>query len=501
MTTPERPEIWFLTGSQSLYGDQTLQQVAEQSRRIAAALGKSPELFASVVWRPVLTDAAAIRQVMLEANSSDRCIGVIAWMHTFSPAKMWIAGLDALLKPLLHLHTQVNQDLPWATIDMDFMNLNQAAHGDREFGYVQTRLGMPRKTVAGHVEDPAVRARVGGWARAAAGRAELRSLRLARFGDNMRDVAVTEGDKVEAQLRFGVSVNTYGVNDLVAVVDAVDDDRINGLVEEYDDVYHVAAELQPGGDRHDSLRYAARIELGLRDFLTAGSFGAFTTNVEDLGGLRQLPGIAVQRLMADGYGFGGEGDWKTALLLRTLKTAAAGLPGGTSFMEDYTYHLEPGHELVLGAHMLEVCPSIAGAVPSCEIHPLSIGGREDPVRLVFDAAPGSAVVVGMSDLGDRFRLVANEVDVVEPPHALPMLPVARAVWAPRPDFRTSTESWLAAGGPHHTVLTRDLTTEVLTDLAEMAEVELVVIDAGTESGRFRREMRWNQAYYRLAMGF
>jgi L-arabinose isomerase len=493
-------EVWFLTGSQSMYGEETLRQVAEQSRLIASTLDAGPEIPATVVWKPVLTDAAAIKRMMLDANSSDACVGVIAWMHTFSPAKMWIAGLDALLKPLLHLHTQANRDLPWATIDMDFMNLNQAAHGDREFGYIQTRLGVARKTVAGHVEDPAVAARIGGWARAAAGRAELRSLRLARFGDNMRDVAVTEGDKVEAQLRFGVSVNTYGVNDLVAVVDAVADDRITDLVKEYGDSYRLAAALRPGADQHDSLRYAARIELGLRDFLTAGSFHAFTTNFEDLGGLRQLPGIAVQRLMADGYGFGGEGDWKTAVLLRALKTAGAGLPGGTSFMEDYTYHLEPGGELVLGAHMLEVCPSIAGAVPSCEIHPLSIGGREDPVRLVFDAAPGPAVIVGMADLGDRFRLVANEVDVVRAPELLPLLPVARAVWAPRPDFRTSAESWLAAGGPHHTVLSQAVSTEVLTDLAEMAEVELLVIDAATDALRFRREMRWGQAYHRLARG-
>ncbi|WP_404870358.1 L-arabinose isomerase [Kitasatospora griseola] len=492
-------EIWFLTGSQGLYGPEALQQVAEQSQQVINQLARTG-LPVRPIWKPVLTDADAIRRVCLEANADDACVGLIAWMHTFSPAKMWIAGLDALRKPLLHLHTQANRDLPWSTIDMDFMNLNQAAHGDREFGYLQSRLGVARKTVAGHVGDPAVAGRIATWSRAAAGRADLGSLKLARFGDNMRDVAVTEGDKVEAQLRFGVSVNTYAVNDLVAAVDATADADVDKLVREYEELYRLAPELRPGGERHDSLRYAARIELGLRGFLKDGGFGAFTTNFEDLGGLRQLPGLAVQRLMADGYGFGGEGDWKTAVLLRTLKTAATGLPGGTSFMEDYTYHLEPGRELILGAHMLEVCPSIASATPSCEIHPLGIGGREDPVRLVFDAAPGPAVVVGLADLGDRFRLVANEIDVVTPTEPLPNLPVARAVWHPRPDLRTSTEAWLTAGGPHHTVLTSALDSDHLDDLAEMLKVELVLIEQDTTMRRFTRELRWNQAYHRLAQG-
>ncbi len=491
MITPDHREVWFLTGSQAMYGEETLRQVAAQSQQIAEALGADAlgagaGLGLCVVWKPVLLDPAAIRRAFLDANSCDDCVGVIAWMHTFSPAKMWIAGLDALAKPLLHLHTQASVALPWATIDMDFMNLNQAAHGDREFGYIQTRLGISRTTVAGHVSDPAVRARIGDWARAAAGRAELASLRLARFGDNMRDVAVTEGDKVAAQLRFGASVNTYGINDLVAVVDSAGDERVTELVAEYEDTYRVVAELRRDGERHESLRYAARIELGLRDFLTAGGFGAFTTNFEDLGGLRQLPGLAVQRLMADGYGFGGEGDWKTAVLLRTIKAMSAGQPGsgGTSFMEDYTYHLEPGRELILGAHMLEVCPSIADGTPSCEIHPLGIGGREDPVRLVFDAEPGPAFVVGLADLGDRFRLVANEIDVVSPPEPLPRLPVARAVWRPRPDWRTSTEMWLTAGGPHHTVLSAGTGTRALADLADMLGVELLLIDADTTARQF-----------------
>ncbi len=497
MSSAAKPQVWFLTGSQHLYGAETLDQVAGQSQRIQRALTDSGAVSVELVWRPVLTDAAAIREVMQAANSDPSCVGVIAWMHTFSPAKMWITGLDVLRKPLLHLHTQLNEALPWASIDMDFMNLNQAAHGDREFAYIQTRIGVPRKTVAGHVNDPAVAARIDGWARAATGLAHLRALRLARFGDNMRDVAVTEGDKVEAELRFGVSVNTYGVNDLVALVDAVAEDEVDLLVADYADAYRLAPSLARGGARHDSLRYAARIEAGLRRFLTDGGFGAFTTNFQDLGGLRQLPGLAVQRLMADGYGFGGEGDWKTSALLAAVKAMGT---GGTSFMEDYTYHFGPGTPKILGAHMLEVCPTIAAETPSCEIHPLSIGDREDPVRLVFDAAPGPAVVVGLADVGDRFRLVANEIEVVPPDEPLPRLPVARAVWQPAPSLSTSAECWLTAGGPHHTVLTRAVDSSVLRDFARMAETELVLIDADTTTDAFADRLRWNQAYHRLAHG-
>ncbi|HXH79744.1 L-arabinose isomerase [Nocardioides sp.] len=500
MTSVPVPEVWFLTGSQGLYGPETLDQVASQSQAIVSRLNETADLPVTVVWKPVLLDAGSIHRQMLDANSDPACVGVMAWMHTFSPAKMWIAGLDALQKPLLHLHTQAGMELPWSTIDMDFMNLNQAAHGDREFGYIQSRLGVLRKTVAGHVDSPAVRARVAQWTRAALGRHELRHLRLARFGDNMRDVAVTEGDKIEAQLRFGVSVNTYGVNDLVAVVDEVADTDIDKLVIEYADTYRVAPELLPGGERHDSLRYGARIELGMRAFLTAGGFGAFTTNFEDLGGLRQLPGLAVQRLMADGFGFGGEGDWKTSVLLRATKAMAAGLPGGTSFMEDYTYHLVPGEEKILGAHMLEVCPSITTQRASLEVHPLAIGGREDPVRLRFTADPGAAVVAGLSDLGDRFRLTVNEIDVVEPDEELPHLPVACAVWEPRPSLSTSAEAWLMAGAPHHTVLSKAIGVEVLEDFAEMTGTEMVTIDAETTPRTFKRELRWNAAYHRLAQG-
>ncbi|RPF27410.1 L-arabinose isomerase [Georgenia muralis] len=496
----EGKEIWFLTGSQDLYGEETLAQVAEQSQTVAAALDGAADVPIRIVWKPVLKDRDAIRRAALEANADESCLGVVVWMHTFSPAKMWILGLDALTKPMLHLHTQANVELPWADIDMDFMNLNQAAHGDREFGYIATRLGARRKTVVGHATTPAVQVKVGTWARAAAGWDAMQHLSLARFGDNMRNVAVTEGDKTEAELRLGVSVNTWAVNDLVAAVDAATEADVDALVAEYDELYDVAPELGPDGERRDSLRYGARIELGMRSFLEAGGFEAFTTNFEDLGGLRQLPGLAVQRLMADGYGFGAEGDWKTAILVRAAKVMGHGLPGGASLMEDYTYELTPGKEKILGAHMLEICPSLTTSRPRLEIHPLGIGGREDPVRLVFDTDPGDGVVVAMSDLRERFRLVANVVDVVPGDAELPHLPVARAVWVPRPDLATSAECWLTAGAAHHTVLTTALGLEVFEDLAEIAAVELAVIDAATTSRGFTRELRWNAAYHRLAQG-
>ena len=493
-------EVWFLTGSQDLYGPETLQQVAEQSQAIATALGASSDVPVTVVWKPVLKDSDSIRRLALEANSDDKVVGVIAWMHTFSPAKMWIRGLDALQKPLLHLHTQANVELPWGEIDFDFMNLNQAAHGDREFGYIQTRMGVARKTVVGHVSNPAVTAQVGTWTRAASGWAATRNMRLARFGDNMRNVAVTEGDKTEAEIRFGVSVNTWGVNELVEAVDAASEADVDALIAEYEAAYDIVPELRVGAERHESLRYGAKIELGLRSFLEAGGFTAFTSNFEDLGGLRQLPGLAVQRLMADGYGFGGEGDWKTAVLMRAAKVMGAGLPGGASLMEDYTYDLTPGNEVILGAHMLEICPTLTTSRPSLEIHPLGIGGREDPVRLVFDTDAGPAVVVAMSDMRDRFRLVANAVEVVDLPAPLPHLPVARAVWKPAPDFATSTTAWLTAGAAHHTVMSTALGIDAFDDFAQMAATELLVIDEHTTVREFTREVRWNQAYYRLAQG-
>lgn len=493
-------EVWFVTGSQELYGEQTLRQVAGQSRAIAATLAGAAAIPVRVAWQPVVTRPEDIRRTMLAASHDDNVIGVIAWMHTFSPAKMWISGLNALSKPLLHLHTQANVELPWSEIDFDFMNLNQAAHGDREFGYIQTRLVTRRKTVVGHVSDPRVVAEVATWTRAAAGWAATRALKLARFGDNMRFVAVTEGDKTEAERVFGVQVNTWGVNDLVKAVDDATDGEIGALVEEYEDSYDVVPELRRGGERHSSLRDGAAIEIGLRSFLDAGGFGAFTTNFEDLGGLKQLPGLAVQRLMADGYGFGAEGDWKTAVLVRAAKVMGAGLPGGASLMEDYTYDLTPGAELILGAHMLEVCPSLTTSRPRLEIHPLAIGAREDPVRLVFTADPGPGVVVALTDMRDRFRLVANIVELVPPPEPLPKLPVGRAVWRPAPDFRTSATSWLQAGAAHHTAMSTAVGADAFRDYARMAGVELLVIDESTTVAAFENELRWNAAYYRLAGG-
>jgi L-arabinose isomerase len=500
-TTLDHYTVWFLTGSQNLYGEETLRQVAEQSQAIAAALGAAADVPVRIEWKPVLKDSESIRRAMLDANADDSVIGLVTWMHTFSPAKMWIAGLDALQKPLLHLHTQANVELPWSEIDFDFMNLNQAAHGDREFGYIQTRLGVARKTVVGHVSDPRVQREVGTWQRAAAGWAATHELKLARFGDNMRYVAVTEGDKTEAELRFGVQVNTWSVNELAEAVHASTDADIDALVAEYEELYDVVPELRKGGERHESLRYGAAIELGLRSFLEAGDFAAFTTSFEDLGELRQLPGLAVQRLMADGYGFGAEGDWKTAVLVRAASVMGAGLPGGASLMEDYTYHMEPGNELILGAHMLEVSPTLSSARATLEVHPLGIGGKEDPVRLVFTADSGPAVVVAMSDMRDRFRLTANVVEVVQPIEALPKLPVGRAVWKPAPDFATSAAAWLTAGAAHHTVMSTAVGVEVFADFAEIAKTELLVIDESTTTRDFQREVRWNNAYYRLAQGF
>jgi L-arabinose isomerase len=500
MKALEDLEVWLVTGSQEMYGPATLRQVEEHARAVAAGLDAAAAVPVRVVHREVATGADSIRRVVLAANCADECIGVIAWMHTFSPAKMWIAGLAALQKPLLHLHTQFNRDLPWAEIDMEFMNLNQSAHGDREFGFLETRMGLHRKTVVGHWRDPEVAARIGTWTRAAAGWREAHVLSVARFGDNMREVAVTEGDKVEAQLRFGVSVNGYGVGVLRDAIEDASDAEVDRLVGDYEEAYELAPVLRADGARRGSLRDAARIEAGLRSFLDAGGFRAFTDTFEDLDGLTQLPGIAVQRLMADGYGFAAEGDWKTAALLRIAKVMSAGLDGGTSFMEDYTYDLAPEGAKVLGAHMLEVCPSIAGGRPSCEVHPLSIGGRGDPVRLVFTASPGPAVVAAILDLGERFRFVVNEVAVIEPDGELPRLPVARAVWRPRPDFTTAAEAWLRAGGSHHTVLCQAIGTEAFADFAEMAGVELLAIDERTRMRDFANELRWNEVYYHVARG-
>ena len=500
MKTLKDFEVWFVTGSQHLYGEAALKQVAEHSQAIALSLGQARPVPVKVVYRPVVTTPEGIYAVCTEANNAPACVGVIAWMHTFSPAKMWIAGLKALRKPLLHLHTQYNRDLPWSEIDMDFMNLNQSAHGDREFGFIGSRMRLNRKVVVGFWQDADVLAQVAAWARAACAWQDMQGARLARFGDNMREVAVTEGDKVEAQLRLGYAVNGYGVGDLVKVVNAVTEGEVDRLVTEYEDTYAVSQPLRLGGAQRAALREAARIEAGLRAFLEQGQFKAFTTTFEDLHGLVQLPGLAVQRLMAEGYGFGAEGDWKTAAMVRAMKVMGQGLEGGASFMEDYTYDLNAKNAKVLGAHMLEVCPSIAGGKPSLEVHPLGIGGKADPARLVFDVGTGPAVNATVLDMGNRFRMVVNEVDVVAPDKPLSKLPVARAVWVPRPNLKVAAAGWILAGGAHHTGFSQAVTAEHLEDFADMAGMEFVLIGADTRFSDLKKELRWNEMYYLLAKG-
>ncbi len=493
-------EAWFVTGSQHLYGAETLKQVEKHANSIAQALASSSEMPVKIVAKPVMTGSEAIQQLCQEANSSRACIGLITWMHTFSPARMWIAGLSSLSKPFLHLHTQFNEELPWSTIDMDFMNLNQSAHGDREFGFIGSRMRMNRKVVVGHWKDVAVHSEIGAWMRAGCAWLDSHQLKVARFGDNMRNVAVTEGNKVTAQIKLGYTVNGYGVGDLVKRAQDVTDAEVDKLTADYDETYKVAEPLRKNGCKRESLRESARIELGLRQFLQETGSNAFTDTFEDLHGLAQLPGIAVQRLMADGYGFGAEGDWKTSALVRAVKVMSHGLKGGASFMEDYTYHLKDGGQ-VLGAHMLEVCPSITDDKPSVEIHPLSIGGKADPVRLVFTAATGKAVNASVVDMGSRFRLIVNQVDIIAPQHPLPKLPVARALWLPEPSLKVAATTWIHAGGAHHTALSRALTAAHLENFAEMADMECLMIDAETTVSGFVKELKWNDMYYHVANGF
>ena len=493
-------EVWFVTGSQHLYGEKALSEVAEHSQKIAEGLTHSGKLPVKVIFKPVVTTPQAIYDLCTEANNARACIGLITWMHTFSPGKMWINGLNVLRKPFVHLHTQFNRNLPWSSIDMDFMNLNQSAHGDREFGFIGSRMRLNRKVIVGYWQDEDVLCKLGRWMRAACAWHDLQGAKIARFGDNMRDVAVTEGDKVEAQIRFRFSVNGYGIGDLAETVNAVSDARVDELVSEYDERYVVVKELRRDGNQRQALREAARIELGMRAFLKNGQFKAFTTTFEDLHGLSQLPGLAVQRLMADGYGFGAEGDWKTAALVRAMKVMATGLKGGTSFMEDYTYDLNEKTPKVLGAHMLEVCESIAGQKPSLEIHPLSIGGKSDPPRLVFDVCAGPAINATLLDMGNRFRMVVNEVDVIPSDQPLSKLPVARAVWVPRPNLKTAAAAWILAGGAHHTGFSQALTVDHLEDFAEMAGLEFLTIGNDTDCRSLSKELRWNDVYYLLAKG-
>jgi L-arabinose isomerase len=493
-------EVWFVTGTQHLYGPEVLEQVAANSKAISKAFNETSEIPVKIVFKPILKTADEITSLCIEANTVKNCIGLITWMHTFSPAKMWITGLKTIQKPILHLHTQFNRDLPWESIDMDFMNLNQSAHGDREFGYMMSRLRINRKVVVGHWQDPAVQTKIGIWVRAAAAWNDMQGMKVARFGDNMRNVAVTEGDKVSAEIALGYSVNGFGMGDLVKFVKAVSDSDVEKLMAVYDDEYTVAKAARVGGAQRSFLSEQARIELGMEAFLLDGNFSAFTTTFEDLHGLSQLPGLAVQRLMAKGYGFGAEGDWKTAALLRSLKFMATGLTGGTSFMEDYTYHFHPAGMKVLGAHMLEVCPSIAENKPTLEVHPLGIGGKDDPARLVFNVAAGPALNASLIDMGNRFRLIINEVDVVTPEQDLPNLPVARAVWTPLPDLQTAAAAWIYAGGAHHTAFSQALTGAHLYDFAEIAGLEHLSIDKNTCIKSFKKELKWNDVYYHLANG-
>jgi L-arabinose isomerase len=489
-------EVWFVTGSQNLYGEETLKQVAAHAQQIVKELDASPLIPVQVIFKPVLKNPEEIYSLCQEANTSKNCIGIIAWMHTFSPAKMWIGGLKIFNKPMLHLHTQFNRDIPWSTIDMDFMNLNQSAHGDREFGFIMSRMRLNRKVVVGHWQDKNVQQRLQTWMRAASGWHDWQNARFCRFGDNMRQVAVTEGDKVEAEIKFGYSVNGYGIGDLAKVINDVSEGEVTKLAAVYEEQYSVVAPLRKGGERHQALRDAAKIESGLRNFLTNGKFKGFTDTFEDLHGLVQLPGIAAQRLMAEGYGFGGEGDWKTAALVRAMKVMGSGLKGGNSFMEDYTYHFDPSNPMVLGAHMLEICESIADGKPSCEIHPLGIGGKADPVRLVFNSAAGPGLNASIVDMGNRFRLLVNEVEAVAPQHDLPKLPVARVLWKPYPDMYTGCAAWLYAGGAHHTCYSQNLSSEHLEDFAEMVGIEYVRITKGTDLYEFKSTLRWNEIYYR-----
>jgi L-arabinose isomerase len=497
MKSLETLEVWFVTGSQDLYGEQTLQQVATNAKAIAESLHANQQIPVAVIWKPTVKSPEEIFAICQEANTAKNCIGIVAWMHTFSPAKMWIGGLKILQKPLLHFHTQFNRDIPWDAIDMDFMNLNQSAHGDREFGFIMSRMRLNRKVVVGHWQDEETIAKIGTWTRAAAGWNDWQGAKFVRFGDNMRQVAVTDGDKVEAEIKFGYSVNTYGIGDLVAVINKVTEAEIDALVAIYASSYNLMPSLQKGGAQHASLREAAKIEIGMEAFLVAGNFKGFTDTFEDLHGMAQLPGIASQRLMAKGYGFGGEGDWKTAALVRAMKVMGTGLQGGNSFMEDYTYHFNPSNRMVLGAHMLEICESIADAKPSCEIHPLGIGGKADPVRLVFNSAPGPALNASIVDMGNRFRLLVNEVLAVAPVHALPKLPVARVLWKPYPNMHTGCAAWIYAGGAHHTCYSQNLTTEHLEDFAAMAGIEFSLIGKETTLHQFKNELKWSDVYYHI----
>ncbi len=490
-------EVWFVTGSQSLYGEETLKQAADHAQEIAKHLDQSKQIPVRVAFKPIVKSSEEIYETIAAANYDNKCVGIVAWMHTFSPAKMWIRGLKILNKPLLHLHTQYNRDIPWSSIDMDFMNLNQSAHGDREFGHIVSKLGISRKVVTGYWKDEEVVQQINVWSRAASAWNDWQGAKFARFGDNMRFVAVTDGDKVSAEAQFGFSVNTYAVGDLVAKIDAVSDVQIDKLISEYESNYNMSDDVKAGGSNYANVRDAAQIEIGLQQFLEEGEFKGFSNTFEDLHGMKQLPGIATQRLMQAGYGYAGEGDWKTAALVRAAKVMSAGMEGGSAFMEDYTYHLDPNNPMVLGAHMLEVDPVLSADKPSLEVHPLGIGGKDDPARLVFNAKGGDALNASLVDMGDRFRLVVNTVEAKDFDNDLPKLPVARVLWEPKPDMKTGCSAWIYAGGAHHTVYSQNLTTEYFHDFAKIANIECVIIDEETNLRSFEKELVWGELAYKL----
>lgn len=480
MSIMKKYEFWFLTGSQHLYGEETLRQVEEHSKIMVDGINKSGLVPCEIVYKPIVTTPDQITKIIKEANYDDNCAGIITWMHTFSPSKMWINGFALLEKPYCHFHTQFNRQIPDEEIDMDFMNLNQSAHGDREHGFIAARLRMPRKIVVGYWKDEDVIEKIGNWMRSAVGVAVSKNLKVMRFGDNMRQVAVTEGDKVEAQIKLGWQVNTVAVGDLVEVINQVTDKEIDDLLEEYKEKYIIST------DNLDSVRYQAKLEIAIKRMLDAEGCGAFTNTFEDLHGMEQLPGLATQRLSEAGYGYGGEGDWKVSAMTHIMKQMAEGLDGGTAFMEDYTYDLTKGKELSLGAHMLEVCPTLAGDKPKIEVHPLGIGGKEDPARLVFKGRPGDAIVASLVDMGGRLRLIVQDIEAVDPIYEMPNLPVARVMWRAMPDLLTGAECWILAGGAHHTVLSYALNASHMQDFAEMMGIEFVHINKDTKVDEFKQ---------------
>ena len=489
-------EVWFVTGAQLLYGGDAVIAVDAHSNEIVKGLNESGNLPVKVVYKGTVNSAAEVTATMRAANNESKCIGIITWMHTFSPAKMWIHGLQELKKPLLHFHTQFNKEIPWNEMDMDFMNLNQSAHGDREFGFMVSRMRKNRKVVVGHWQDEKAQAKIAVWMRVSAAWADAQDMLIIRFGDNMNNVAVTDGDKVEAELRLGYHVDYYPIGDLVAVQDTVTDAEIAELVKVYESEYELAANVKEGGKDRTQVIEAAREELALRKFLTAKGAKGFTTNFDALHGMNQLPGLASQRLMAEGYGFGAEGDWKTAALYRTMWFMGQGLEGGASFLEDYTLNFDGDNSSILQAHMLEVCPLIAENKPKLEVHPLGIGGKADPARLVFTTHEGTGVAATIVDMGNRFRMIVNQVDVIKSKE-LPKLPVASALWIPQPNFEVGAGAWILAGGTHHTSFSFALTQEYLEDYAEMAGIEMIVIDKDTTISNFKKELRTNDVYYLL----